>query len=88
MTSHQRRVQIRQFASEYKPTWRSLFLLLLALLCLGLSYFWAWLLLGVVLITAVTFYLLRADIHQTPGSADFTLTRQHNSQMTLSQPSP
>lgn len=88
MTTNQRREQIRQFASEYKPTWRSLFLLLLALLCLALSYFWVWLLLGVVVVTAVTISLLRADIRQTPGPAGFTLQRQHNGQMTLSQPSP
>lgn len=88
MTSHQRREQIRQFAGEYKPTWRSLFLLLLALLCLALSYFWVWLLLGVVVVTAVTLSLLRADLRQTPDPAGFTLTRQHNGQMTLSQPGP
>lgn len=87
MTSNQRRAQIRQFAGEYKPTWRTLFLLLLALLCLALSYFWVWLLLGVVGVTAVTLYLLRADLRQTPGPAGFTLQRQHNGQMTLSQPS-
>lgn len=88
MTTSDLVLRIRQFIAEYKPTWRSLFLLLLALLCLGLSYFWAWLLVGVVLVTAVSLFLLRADIRQTPGAAGFTLVRQHNSQMTLSQPSP
>lgn len=88
MTTETRRSQIRQFAAAYKPTWRSLFLLLLALLCLGLSYFWLWLLVGVGVVTAVTLFLLRADIRQTPGPAGFTVAREHHSQMTLSQPSP
>ncbi len=86
--TRQRASRFKHFAAMYKPTWRSLFLLLLVLLCLGLSYYWFWLLMGGLLVTAVSLLLLRTDASQTPGVAGFVLTRNHNQQMTQAQPSP
>lgn len=88
MKYHAFALQLRQFGATYRPTWRALFLLLLALLCLGLTYYWPWMLAGLLAVTAVTILALRADFQRTPDPASFTLVREHSRQMTLTQPVP
>lgn len=81
-------LQLSQFSATVKPTWRSLFLLLLALLCLGLSSYSGWLLVGLTAVVGGSLWVLRMDMRETPGAEGFAVSREHGRQMTLTQPSP
>lgn len=88
MTSLKMRSHLKQLLANYHPTWRLLFLVLLAGLCLGLSTYWPWL--GAVLLPVIALiaWAVRADWRQTPAPDTFVLSRQHNPQLTLGQLNP